>query len=79
MAGELFQIIVSEVYFVDVITTMLDPTIPLTTLEWDEWGNPQVREDYFYMKSYSPYGNVETKANPHMYVTTGLNDPSVAY
>ncbi|MHC0038335.1 S9 family peptidase [Pseudoneobacillus sp. C159] len=79
MAGELFQVIVPAVPFVDVVTTMLDTTIPLTTLEWDEWGNPQEREDYFYMKSYSPYDNVEAKDYPHMYVTTGLNDPRVAY
>ncbi|WP_042148330.1 S9 family peptidase [Paucisalibacillus sp. EB02] len=79
MAGELFQVIVPAVPFVDVVTTMLDTTIPLTTLEWDEWGNPQQREDYFYMKSYSPYDNVERKDYPHMYVTTGLNDPRVAY
>src|SRR5699024_7548075 len=58
MAGELFQVIVPEVPFVDVVTTMLDDTIPLTTLEWDEWGNPQNEESYFYMKSYSPYDNV---------------------
>jgi oligopeptidase B len=79
MAGELFQVIVPAVPFVDVVTTMLDATIPLTTLEWDEWGNPQNREDYFYMKAYSPYDNVEAKDYPHMYVTTGLNDPRVAY
>nr|WP_235851608.1 S9 family peptidase [Heyndrickxia camelliae] len=79
MAGELFKVIVPAVPFVDVVTTMLDATIPLTTLEWDEWGNPQNREDYFYMKSYSPYDNVEAKDYPHMYVTTGLNDPRVAY
>ncbi|WP_100012484.1 S9 family peptidase [Lentibacillus sediminis] len=79
MAGELFQAIVPAVPFVDVVTTMLDTTIPLTTLEWDEWGNPQDREYYFYMKSYSPYDNVEAKDYPHMYVTTGLNDPRVAY
>ncbi|MEK5392963.1 S9 family peptidase [Margalitia sp. FSL K6-0131] len=79
MAGELFQVIVPAVPFVDVVTTMLDATIPLTTLEWDEWGNPQNQDDYFYMKSYSPYDNVEAKDYPHMYVTTGLNDPRVAY
>ncbi len=79
MAGELFQVIVPAVPFVDVVTTMLDTTIPLTTLEWDEWGNPQNREDYFHMKSYSPYDNVEAKDYPHLYVTTGLNDPRVAY
>jgi len=79
MAGELFKVIVPEVPFVDVVTTMLDETIPLTTLEWDEWGDPRKPEDYFYMKSYSPYDNVEAKDYPHMYVTTGLNDPRVAY
>ena len=79
MAGDLFQVIVPEVPFVDVVTTMLDTTIPLTTLEWDEWGDPREREDYFYMKSYSPYDNVREKAYPHMYITTGLNDPRVGY
>ncbi|WP_404406983.1 S9 family peptidase [Jeotgalibacillus malaysiensis] len=79
MAGDLFKVIVPEVPFVDVLTTMLDDTIPLTTLEWDEWGNPQKEEDYTYMKSYSPYDNVEEKEYPHMYITTGLNDPRVAY
>ncbi|KIL51576.1 protease [Jeotgalibacillus alimentarius] len=79
MAGDLFKVIVPEVPFVDVLTTMLDDTIPLTTLEWDEWGNPQNEQDYTYMKSYSPYDNVEEKEYPHMYITTGLNDPRVAY
>lgn len=79
MAGDLFQVIIPEVPFVDVVTTMLDTTIPLTTLEWDEWGDPRETEAYFYMKSYSPYDNVETKNYPHMYVTTGLNDPRVGY
>ena len=79
MAGDLFKVIVPEVPFVDVVTTMLDETIPLTTLEWDEWGNPKNEQDYFYMKSYSPYDNVEAKNYPHLYVTTGLNDPRVAY
>ena len=79
MAGDLFQVIVPEVPFVDVVTTMLDTTIPLTTLEWDEWGNPQKKDDYFYMKSYSPYDNVEAKEYPNLYITTGLNDPRVGY
>lgn len=79
MAGDLFKVIVPEVPFVDVVTTMLDTTIPLTTLEWDEWGDPRESEDYFYMKSYSPYDNVEAKEYPHLYVTTGLNDPRVGY
>jgi len=79
MAGELFKVIVPEVPFVDVVTTMLDDTIPLTTLEWKEWGDPRNAEDYFYMKSYSPYDNVEAKDYPHLYITTGLNDPRVGY
>ena len=79
MAGERFKVLVPEVPFVDIMTTMLDETIPLTTSEWDEWGNPKNREDYYYMRSYSPYDNVEAKAYPHMYVTTGLNDPRVGY
>ncbi len=79
MAGELFEVIVPEVPFVDVVTTMLDTSIPLTTLEWDEWGDPRKKEDYWYIKSYSPYDNVEPKNYPHMYVTTGLNDPRVGY
>ncbi|GEL76708.1 S9 family peptidase [Tenuibacillus multivorans] len=79
MAGDLFQVVVPEVPFVDVVTTMLDETIPLTTLEWDEWGDPRKREDYYYMKSYSPYDNVEAKDYPHLYITTGLNDPRVAF
>lgn len=79
MAGEKFKVLVPEVPFVDVMTTMLDETIPLTTSEWDEWGNPKKEEDYYYMRSYSPYDNVESKPYPHMYVTTGLNDPRVGY
>nr|Q59536.1 RecName: Full=Protease 2; AltName: Full=Oligopeptidase B; AltName: Full=Protease II [Moraxella lacunata]BAA07460.1 protease II [Moraxella lacunata] len=79
MAGELFKVIVPAVPFVDVVTTMLDTSIPLTTLEWDEWGDPRKQEDYFYMKSYSPYDNVEAKDYPHMYITTGINDPRVGY
>ncbi|MBD7984162.1 S9 family peptidase [Sporosarcina sp. Sa2YVA2] len=79
MAGDLFQVIVPEVPFVDVVTTMLDTSIPLTTLEWDEWGNPQNKDEYFYMKSYSPYDNVEAKDYPNLYITTGLNDPRVGY
>lgn len=79
MAGEKFKVLVPEVPFVDVLTTMLDDTIPLTTSEYDEWGNPNKAEDYFTMRAYSPYENVEAKAYPHMYVTTGLNDPRVGY
>lgn len=79
MAGELFAVIEADVPFVDVVTTMLDPTIPLTTLEYDEWGNPENETDYHYMKSYSPYDNVKAKDYPHLLVTTGLNDPRVGY
>lgn len=79
MAGDLFKVIIPEVPFVDVINTMLDENLPLTTLEWDEWGDPRKPEDYFYIKSYSPYDNVKAKAYPHMYVTAGLNDPRVGY
>lgn len=79
LAGELFQVIAPAVPFVDVVTTMLDASIPLTSMEWDEWGNPEDAEYYHYMKSYSPYDNVEAKAYPHLFVTTGLNDPRVAY
>lgn len=76
---DLFKAVVAGVPFVDVMTTMSDASIPLTVGEWDEWGNPQNPEYYAYMKSYSPYDNVEAKAYPHMLVTTGLNDPRVAY
>lgn len=79
MAPDLFQVIVPGVPFVDVVTTMLDESIPLTTLEWDEWGNPHHEEFYFYMKSYSPYDNIENKNYPHMLAITGLNDPRVGY
>ena len=79
LAGEKFKILVPEVPFVDVLTTMLDESIPLTTGEWDEWGNPKIAEDYAVMRAYSPYDNVEEKAYPHLYITTGLNDPRVGY
>ncbi|WP_343529974.1 oligopeptidase B [Yokenella regensburgei] len=76
---ELFRGVVAQVPFVDVVTTMLDESIPLTTGEFEEWGNPQDAEYYFYMKSYSPYDNVEAKAYPHLLVTTGLHDSQVQY
>ncbi len=79
MRPDLFQVAAPGVPFVDVITTMLDASIPLTTLEWDEWGNPEDAEHYHYMKSYSPYDNVRAQDYPHLYVTTGLNDPRVGY
>ena len=77
---DLFRAVVAEVPFVDVLTTMSDETLPLTVLEWEEWGNPTADpEVYHYMKSYSPYDNVEHKAYPAMFVTAGLNDPRVSY
>jgi oligopeptidase B len=79
MRPELFKGIVAEVPFVDVITTMLDPTIPLTTGEFDEWGDPSRKEFYDYMLSYSPYDNVEAKKYPNLLATGGLHDPQVQY
>ena len=79
MKPELWKGIVAEVPFVDVVTTMLDETIPLTTFEFDEWGNPKIKEYYDYMKSYSPYDNVEAKAYPNMLITTGYWDSQVQY
>ena len=71
--------IVAQVPFVDVVTTMLDASIPLTTNEYDEWGNPADKRFYDYMLSYSPYDNVARKAYPAMYVSTGLWDSQVQY
>lgn len=79
MAPELYKGVVAQVAFVDVVTTMLDDSIPLTTGEYDEWGNPNEKEYYDYMKSYSPYDNVEAKNYPNMLVTTGLHDSQVQY
>jgi len=76
---DLFRAVVADVPFVDVVNTMLDASIPLTTGEWIQWGNPNEQPYYDYMKSYSPYDNVERKAYPAMLVTAGLNDPRVAY
>tara|TARA_R110002050_G_scaffold288282_2_gene440170 strand:- start:16015 stop:18075 length:2061 start_codon:yes stop_codon:yes gene_type:complete len=79
MNPELYNGIIAAVPFVDVLTTMLDNTIPLTTGEYDEWGNPNDKESYDYMKLYSPYDNVEAKSYPNMLVTTGLYDSQVQY
>lgn len=79
MNPELYNGVIAAVPFVDVVTTMLDDSIPLTTGEYDEWGNPNNKEYYEYMKSYSPYDNVEAKAYPNMLVTTGLHDSQVQY
>jgi oligopeptidase B len=76
---ELFRIVVSHVPFVDVLNTMLDASLPLTVGEYEEWGNPQIAEDYFYIKSYCPYTNLERKAYPTMLVKTSLNDSQVMY
>jgi oligopeptidase B len=76
---ELFHVVVSHVPFVDVLNTMLDPSLPLTVGEYEEWGNPQVADDYFYMKQYCPYTNVERKAYPRMLVKTAWNDSQVMY
>ncbi|MEA1985978.1 MAG: S9 family peptidase [Candidatus Marinimicrobia bacterium] len=79
MAPNLYTGIVAQVPFVDVVTTMLDENIPLTTGEYDEWGNPNIKKYYDYMLSYSPYDNVEAKEYPNMLVTTGLHDSQVQY
>jgi oligopeptidase B len=79
MRPDLYRAVVAEVPFVDVVTTMLDPTIPLTVTEWEEWGNPNDPEYYRYMKSYSPYDNVAATSYPAIFVSAGLNDPRVAY
>jgi oligopeptidase B len=79
MRPDLWKGVVAAVPFVDVVTTMLDETIPLTTGEFDEWGNPKNKEYYEYIKSYSPYDNVEKKAYPALLITTGLHDSQVQY
>jgi oligopeptidase B len=79
LAPEQYRVIVSQVPFVDVVTTMLDPTIPLTTNEYDEWGNPEDKKYYDYMLAYSPYDNLKPHAYPAMFVGTGLWDSQVQY
>jgi oligopeptidase B len=79
MRPDLFRAVLAEVPFVDVVNTMLDASLPLTVIEYDEWGNPNDRAAYEYIRSYSPYDNVESQSYPHMLVTAGLNDPRVAY
>lgn len=79
MAPNLYEGVVSAVPFVDVVTTMLDPSIPLTTGEYDEWGNPENEEDYWRIKAYSPYDNIKAQHYPHILVTTGLHDSQVQY
>lgn len=77
--GTLYDGVVAQVPFVDVLTTMLDDTIPLTTFEYEEWGNPNIQEQYNWMAAYSPYDNVAAKNYPAMFVLTGLNDSQVGY
>jgi oligopeptidase B len=79
MRGDICRGAVANVPFVDCLTTMLDPSIPLTVIEYDEWGNPNEREYYEYIKSYSPYDNAAPKEYPHILVLAGLNDPRVQY
>ncbi len=79
MSPELYNGVIAQVPFVDVVTTMLDDTIPLTTGEYDEWGNPNDKKYYDYMLSYSPYDQVKAQAYPNMYVSTGLHDSQVQY
>jgi oligopeptidase B len=79
MRPDLFRLVISHVPFVDVLNTMLDASLPLTVGEYEEWGDPRIAEDYFYMKSYCPYTNLEAKAYPTMLVKTGLNDSQVMY
>ena len=76
---DLYNGVIAHVPFVDVVTTMLDESIPLTTGEYDEWGNPNNEEYYHYMKSYSPYDNIDKKDYPNLLVTTGLHDSQVQY
>lgn len=79
MRPDLFKVVVAHVPFVDVVTTILDESLPLTVMEWEEWGNPNDKTYYDYMKSYSPYDNVEAKNYPHMLIVAGLNDSRVKY
>ena len=79
MRPELFKAAIAHVPFVDVLSTMLDDTLPLTTMEYNEWGNPNDPAFYDYIKSYSPYDNVSAQAYPHLLITGGINDPRVTY
>jgi len=79
MRPDLFHIVVADVPFVDVMNTMLDASIPLTVIEYEEWGNPNEEESFNYMMSYSPYDNVKPMDYPHLLITAGLNDTRVQY
>jgi oligopeptidase B len=76
---DLWKAVVADVPFVDVINTMLDESIPLTAQEWEQWGNPKLADAYAYMRRYSPYDNVEAKPYPNLLITSGINDPRVAF
>ena len=76
---DLFKAVIADVPFVDVLNTMLDDTLPLTTMEYNEWGNPNDPQYYNYIKSYSPYDNVKSQDYPHLLITGGLSDPRVTY
>jgi oligopeptidase B len=79
MRPELFGAVVAVVPFTNLITAMLTPDLPLTVIEWEQWGDPQDPQAFEYMLSYSPYDNVEAKGYPHLYVKAGLNDLQVPY
>ena len=76
---DLFRAVVAEVPFVDVVNTMLDESLPLTVTEWEEWGNPQIEEQYRWLREYAPYENIAARPYPRLLVTAGLNDPRVQY
>jgi oligopeptidase B len=78
MRPDLFAAVVAEVPFVDIVSTMSDPSLPLTVTEWEEWGDPRAEPYASYMRSYSPYDNTVPAEYPSMYVTAGLNDPRVS-
>ncbi|HQB84596.1 MAG TPA: prolyl oligopeptidase family serine peptidase, partial [Candidatus Rifleibacterium sp.] len=79
MRPDLFKAVIADVPFVDVMNTMLDPSLPLVREEYEEWGNPEEKEYFEYMLSYSPYDNVSAQNYPDMLVTGGLNDPRVSF
>ena len=79
MRPDLFQAVIAKVPFMDVVTTMEDPSIPLTTQEYTQWGNPADKKFFEYMLSYSPYDNLRATDYPNLLITTGLNDPRVAF
>jgi oligopeptidase B len=79
MRPDLFRAVVAGVPFVDVVNTMLDATIPLTAIEWEEWGNPNIEKDFHTINAYSPYDNIKAQAYPATLILAGLNDPRVHY